>query len=179
MCFISWYKGFSISSVSSPKTIIVYLVNVRNSFIYSSKTIYIVYAGELTLDSVSVNIERLVVPFSTNPILYSSKEKIVITVMDYRITSSTWSFYAYIDKPLTSYSGYLLEDAFVFKRLDDRVLVLSDMPVLVYSGSDNQGNVLLSNIMWSKEKVSLLDLSNNALEVNEEYFADIKFILEE
>lgn len=34
-------------------------------------------------------------------------------------------------------------------------------------------------ITWSKEKGPFLDLTNDALEVNEEYFAEIIFVLEE
>lgn len=171
--------SYDLTSSIDDDTEIEIISNVAGSFVYGRRIIKAPYDGELSMLKATTMVGFSLVPISYNPVILPKDRSFDVMIVDSRINSSAWSFYAYIDKPLTSYSGYLLEDALVFKRLDDRVLVLSDVPVLVYSGSDNQGNVLLSNITWSKEKGPLLDLSNNALEVNEEYFADIKFILEE
>ena len=73
---------------------------------------------------------------------------------------------------------YTLTDALVFKKLDDEIIILNETPTLVFTGTNNE-NSKKTLITWSKEKGPLLDLTNDALEVNEEYFAEIIFVLEE
>lgn len=73
---------------------------------------------------------------------------------------------------------YTLTDALVFKKLDDEIIILNEIPTLVFTGTNNE-NSKKTLITWSKEKGPLLDLTNDALEVNEEYFAEIIFVLEE
>lgn len=70
-------------------------------------------------------------------------------------------------------------DALVFKKLDDEVINLNETPVLVFNGTNNNGDAQRTLITWSKEKGPLLDLTDNALEANEEYFAEVNFVLEE
>ena len=173
------YFELVIDKVLSEGTEIVYLANVRNSFIYSSKTIYIVYAGELTLDSVPVNIEFLVVPFSTNPILCSSKEKIVITVTDSRITSSDWKLYASVNHDLESSDGDVLTDSLVYVDDNNDITVLSQVKTLIYKGENNKGSTKKTIIMWDDDKGIVLKLGNEPLENKREYRALISFTLEE
>lgn len=73
---------------------------------------------------------------------------------------------------------YTLTDALVFKKLDDEIIILNETPTLVFTGTNNE-NSKKTLITWSKEKGPLLDLTNDALEVNEEYFVEIIFVLEE
>ncbi len=73
---------------------------------------------------------------------------------------------------------YTLTDALVFKKLDDEIIILNEIPTLVFTGTNNE-NSKKTLITWSKEKGPLLDLTNDALEVNEEYFAEVIFVLEE
>lgn len=73
---------------------------------------------------------------------------------------------------------YTLTDALVFKKLDDEIIILNETPTLVFTGTNNE-NSKKTLITWSKEKGPLLDLTNDALEVNEEYFAEVIFVLEE
>lgn len=80
---------------------------------------------------------------------------------------------------MTSQVGYTLPNALVFKKLDDEIISLSETPALVFTGTNNNGNAQRTLITWSKEKGPLLDLTDNALEVNEEYFAEVNFVLEE
>lgn len=67
----------------------------------------------------------------------------------------------------------------MFKNFNDENIVLDTSDKLVYTGSDTGGNIEISVITWSKEKGPLIDLSNTALEANEEYFVTIYFKLEE
>lgn len=70
-------------------------------------------------------------------------------------------------------------DALVFKTFENELVVLNETPKLLYTGSCNHREFSLKKINWSKEKEPLLDLSNNALIPNEEYFCKIYFKLEE
>lgn len=80
---------------------------------------------------------------------------------------------------LTSQNGYTLPGVLVFKKLDDEVISLNEKPSLVFNGTNNNGDAKRTLITWSKEKGPLLDLTNNVLEANEEYFAKVIFLLEE
>ena len=84
-----------------------------------------------------------------------------------------------LNKPLTSSNGFILNDALVFKKFDDEIVTLTTTPTLVYTGSNNQGIVSFKDLNWSTEKGPLLDLTNDALEANEEYFSTIYFYIEE
>ncbi len=118
-------------------------------------------------------------PISTNPILLPKNKELQIKVVDSRSDSVKWYLYTYINNHLTSQLGYVLPDALIFKKFDDSNIILNKTPQLVYEGGTNDNDVLVTTITYSKDKGPLIDLSNNYLEVNEEYFADIYFKLEE
>ena len=61
----------------------------------------------------------------------------------------------------------------------DRVITLSETSALVFTGANNNRDSEITLITWSREKGPLLDLTNDALEINEEYFAEVIFVLEE
>jgi len=67
----------------------------------------------------------------------------------------------------------------VFKKFDDEVITLTNTPTVVFTGSNNEGIVSFKELNWSTEKGPLLDLTNDALEINEEYFSTIYFNIEE
>lgn len=71
-----------------------------------------------------------------------------------------------------------MENALVYKNFDDEIVVLDNTPRVVFTSVNDDESVFLTRITWSKEKGPLIDLSNNALEINEEYFAVIYFVLE-
>lgn len=119
------------------------------------------------------------VPISSNPIIFVKSESISLVVVDSRINSFEWKIYAYMEKPLTSQNGYTLPVVLVFKKLDDETISLNETPSLVFNGTNNNGDAKRILITWSKEKEPLLDLTNNVLEANEEYFAKVIFLLEE
>lgn len=119
------------------------------------------------------------VPISSNSIIFGKSESISLVVVDSRINSSEWKIYAYMEKPLTSQIGYTLPGVLVFKKLDDETISLNETPSLLFNGTNNNGDAKRTLITWSKEKGPLLDLTNNALEANEEYFVEVIFLLEE
>ena len=152
--------------------------NVAGSFIYGTRVVTTPFLGELTLLDVNETIDFLLIPISGTKIFPKISE-LKTKIVDSRLNSSDWKLYAYINNPLKSTNGFILDDALVFKKLDDEIITLDTTPKIVYNGSDNKGNVSYNEITWSREKGPLLNLTNDALEVNEEYFATIYFNIEE
>lgn len=146
---------------------------------YETRKVKTPYNGELSLMNITEAVVFDLVPISSDLVILPKNKDLLIKVVDSRLNSSNWRLYAYINKPLTSYSGFVLEDALIFKKFDDESIVLNETPKLVFTGTDTGGIASLVSINWSKEKGPLLDLSNNYLEINEEYFANIEFAIEE
>lgn len=153
--------------------------NNPSSFLYETRKIKTPYKGELSLMDTNLTVVFTLTPISTNPILLPKNKELQIKVVDSRSDSTKWHLYTYINDHLTSQLGYILPDALIFKKFDDSNIILNKTPQLVYEGSTNDNDVLVTTITYSKDKGPLIDLSNNYLEVNEEYFADIYFKLEE
>lgn len=173
------YFEYSITDTIPDGTEIEFTSNVSSSFIYGSRLITSPYDGELSLMDATKTFTFSLVPISTNPIIFGKNRSVSLKVVDSRVNSTDWKVYAYIEKPLTSQGGYTLPDALVFKKLDDEVITLSETPVLVFTGANNNGDSEITLVTWSREKGPLLDLTNDALEINEEYFAEVIFVLEE
>lgn len=159
-------------------TEIEFISNVSSSFIYGTRVVTSPYDGELSLMDATKTFTFSLIPISTNPIIYGKNRSVSLKVVDSRVNSSDWKVYAYIEKPLTSQAGYILPSALVFKKLDDEVVTLNETPTLVFTGTNNNGDAEKTLITWSTEKGPLLDLTNGALEANEEYFAEVIFVLE-
>lgn len=151
---------------------------MASSFIYGTKIIISPYDGELSLMEKTKAFTFSLTPLSSNTNILAKNQSISLKVVDSRVNSSEWKVYAYIEKPLTSQGGYTLPDALVFKKLDDEVIILNETPSLVFTGTNNNGDAQRTVITWSEEKGPLLDLTNG-LEANEEYFAELIFILKE
>lgn len=153
--------------------------NVSTSFIYETRKIKTPYNGELSLMKATEILQFDLKPISTNPTILPKNNNLTLKIVDSRLTSSNWKLYASIDKQPTSLGGYILKDALIFKDFNDKNIILNKTPQLVYTGENNEKEVKCYNLTYSKEKGPLLDLSNNGLEANEEYFADIKFTIQE
>lgn len=149
-----------------------------NEPIYHTKSIQIVYSGELILDSASKVVNFTFEPISTNPILCPRKNNLIITVIDSRVASSNWKLYASIDSDLTSDTGVTLKDALVFVGEDSIITPLSKTPILVYEGESNDGNVKTTNIIWNQDKGILLRI-NDTLINGMKYNSTINWYLEE
>ena len=173
------YFECALENTISDGTEIELISNVASSFIYGTRIVTSPYNGELSLMDTTKIFNFSLVPISSNPIIFGKSESISLVVVDSRINSSEWKIYAYMEKPLTSQNGYTLPGVLVFKKLDDETISLNETPSLVFKGTNNNGDAKRTLITWSKEKGPLLDLTNNALEANEEYFAEVIFLLEE
>lgn len=173
------YFECTLENTISDGTEIELISNVASSFIYGTRIVTSPYNGELSLMDTTKIFNFSLVPISSNPIIFGKSESISLVVVDSRINSSEWKIYAYMEKPLTSQNGYTLPGVLVFKKLNDETISLNETPSLVFNGTNNNGDAKRTLITWSKEKGPLLDLTNNALEANEEYFAEVIFLLEE
>ena len=173
------YFEYNLSNTIADNTTVEITSNNPSSFIYETRRITTPHNGELCLMNVDNAISFELTPISTTPIILPKNKDLLIEIVDSRVNSSNWKLYAYIDNDPTSQLGYKLEDSIVFKRLDDTIVRLNNTKVLIHTGEDNKGVPLKTDLTYSKEKGPLLDLSNNALEVNEEYFSNIYFSIEE
>ena len=171
--------SLTLDNVLPVGTIIKFTANVKNSFIYQSKSIQIVYAGKLTLDSAPTVITFSMVPFSTNPVLCSRAEEVIIKVTDSRAVSSNWKLYAAIGQNLTSDNGYVLTNSLVNVNSDKTINVLSSVPTLVYTGANNGGTTKVTNVDWPSDEGIILRVANEPLENGEVYKANIIWTIEE
>ena len=160
-------------------TTIHFLANVPNSFIYQEKNIQIVYSGDLTLDSAPQTIKFTMTPFQTNPAICPRSEDLILKVTDSRINSSNWKIYAKVDHNLTSKNGYVLTDSLIFIDNSGNITPLSNTPILVYTGENNNGTTKITDASWSTDKGILLRIANEPLENGEEYTANISWTLNE
>lgn len=170
---------YNITNGISDNTIVEITSNSPGSFIYETRRLTTPHNGELCLMNVDNAFSFALLPISTMPIILPKNKDLLIEVVDSRINSSEWKLYAYIDNDPISQLGYKLEDSLIFKKLDDTIIRLNNTKQLVYIGKDNDGEPLKTNLTYSKEKGPLLDLTDNALEANEEYFANVYFKIEE
>lgn len=149
------------------------------SYIYETKNITTPHMGELTLVDGTNNLPFSLIPVSINPTILPTSISTLLKIIDSRINSTNFKLYVKILEPLKSKNGKILNDAVIFKDFDDNIYILDDNPKLVYTGEENKGSPLVTDITWSNEKGILLSLKNNALEVNEEYNTKIIWDIEE
>lgn len=169
---------YDLTTSIPDNTEIEFISNIPNSFLYETRKITTPFNGELSLMDTDNALSFSLIPINNSKIFPRTK-KIVISVVDSRLNSSNWRLFAYIDTPLTSLSGYLLEDALIFKKLTNENIILNETPQLVFQGVDTGGNPNKIDLTFSEEKGPLLDLTNNALVANEEYFANIIWTIKE
>lgn len=170
---------YNLTNSIPDNTAVSITVNLPGSFIYETRSLTTPYNGELSLLDTTAMFTFFLVPISSNPLVFPKDRSLEIKVVDSRLTSSNWRLYAYTDGPLTSSLGYTLNDALVFKKLNNEIITLNETPQLVFSGTSTSGLAELTKITWSTDKGPLLNLDNNFLEANEEYFGVIHFTLTE
>lgn len=169
---------YNIPSSIDDNTKIEITANVAGSFIYGTRTVTTPFTGELTLLDVNNSFSFANTPIN-NTLIFPKSSNLKTKIVDSRLNSSDWKLYAHANKPLTSDNGSILENSLVFKKFDDNIIILTTNPTLVYTGSNNEGVVSYKELNWSTEKGPLLDLTNDALKANEEYFSTIYFSVEE
>lgn len=160
-------------------TDVSFMANKKNSFIYQTKTVQIVYSGELTLDNAPSKITFSLNPFSTQPVLCPRNSDFLITVTDTRIYSSAWKLYGSIKKELTSKNGYTLKNSLVFIDNKNDIIPLSTKEILIYQGENNGGTTKITNINFKDEQGIILQISNDPIENGEEYSTQIIWNLKE
>ncbi len=144
-------------------------------YVYLERKITTPFNGELTLLD------------ATNSVSFSSLSQSIvpktnattIKVADSRTSSRLWNLYVSIEKPLESQNGYKLQDALVFKKFDNSIITLNEVPSLVYTNTSSSSIAQLHKLTYSAEKGILLDLTNKYLEANEEYQTKVIWKVEE
>ncbi len=159
-------------------TIINFNVKEYNDLLYHSKSIQIVYSGELILESASKTVSFELKPISSNPILCPRIDDLYVKVVDSRVSSSDWKLYASIRHDLTSSTGNILKDSLVYRDESGNISILSTNPVLVYTGKKNDGNTLSTNVSWNRDEGILLMITDKIIN-NIEYETNIIWSIEE
>lgn len=152
-------------STAYANTIIEY-----NNVIYTTKTIEIVYLGDLTLDSAPTTISFDLNPISLNPIIWLKTEKIEIQITDTRVNNTPWNLYAQIDNDLTSENDYTLPFALIFIDNNKTKYYLSTEKTLIYSNTTSETPKITTVTMEQTEGL-LLELriylvNNNTYKTN-------------
>lgn len=169
----------TLANTLPEETVITFLANYANSFIYQSKVVQIVYRGELTLTKAPTMINFSLHPISLNPVICSRSNALEIIVTDTRLVSSNWKLFASIDHDLTSKNGYTLKRALIYVAPDKTVSFLSNAAINIYTGEDNASFPKTTTVSWIESEGILLQLDKQALENNEVYTASIIWTLEE
>lgn len=147
-----------------------------DKLIYKTKIVTIVYSGELTIDSYPEIINFELNPVNLNPILLGKNEDIEIKVIDSRIYSSDWKLYASISSDLTSENDSLI-DSLIFLE-NGNIHVLNEDKILIYTGKNNNGSTLETNVIFLKNEGILAQIKNS-VKANKKYIATINWFIEE
>lgn len=186
----SWYKSNDenlsiVASVTSSRTTITSnnlteeetqaLPALSLLTFQSAKTLRLIDFGNLELRNAPsiIEFERPLV----KPQILGRKEKVItMSVVDSRAISTNWYLYAYIDEPLTTANNHTLPDSLIFIDNDSSIKTLGTTPVLVYSGTPNEGNTKTTDISW-KENTGILFKIIEPLYNGEKYTTPINWIL--
>ena len=169
---------YTYDSPLSIGTLITFNTKEYNDLLYNTKSIEIVYSGELTIDSASSLISFKLEPISTKPLLCPRKNDVSVIVTDSRVNSTAFKLYAAINHDLTSSSGVTLKDALVYVNEAGDIKTLSTTPVLVYAGTPNEGVIKVTNVTWKDNEGILLNVTEPLIN-NLEYTATITWSIEE
>ena len=145
--------------------------------IYYTKSIEIIYPGELVIESAPKVISFKLVPISSSPLLCPKTEVLNIVVNDSRVNSGAWYLYATISHDLTAPDGSVLEKSLVFVDDNGNITPLSTDKTLIYTGSTNDGEDKVTTIIQEVNKGILLQI-NNPVVGNTEYLTNITWTIE-
>ncbi len=159
-------------------TIITINAKLPDDLIYHTKTIEIVYSGELIIDNANKLIEFNYSPITTDPILCKKTEPLIITVTDSRAISSNWKLYASINHDLTSETGQILNKSLVFKDESGNITPLTENKTVIYTGSENEGTTKITTISFKEDEGILLQITSPLIN-NLSYESLITWTIEE
>jgi len=169
---------YSYDTALAKGTKITFNVKKDNDLIYATKVVEVVYDGEISVDGIPTEIIFTLNPISTSPILCSKEKEISFSVTDSRITSSNWKLYVSTNQDLTNDEKDVLNNSLVFQNDDGSINTLSTSPLLVYTGSDNGGNIKVTNIAWNTDEGILMQV-NKPLKNDTVYKATLTWTIEE
>lgn len=159
-------------------TDITFNIKEYNDLIYHTKKVQIVYPGELIISKASKSISINLTPLSLNPILCPKENELIVTVIDSRINSTAWKLYAQINSDLTSKDGSTLTNSLVYKDESGTITPLSKAKTLVYTGTENSGTPLTTDITFKKDE-GILFMSTDKIIRGVEYETNIIWTIEE
>lgn len=136
--------SLNLTDTIKDNTEIEFIINIPGTFIYETRKITTPYNGELTIMDIDSSLSFKLEPI--NNILPRTKE-LEIKVVNSK-NSTHWQILFYISSPLTSYNGFTLDNAFIFKKNNNEIIVLSDTPQVIYEGTNN----LVTTLTYSIEK---------------------------
>lgn len=157
-------------------TNITFDIKKQNNLIYYTKTVQIVYSGDLTIDAPKT-ITFDLIPISNNPIICPKQNKLEITIVDSRINETTWNLYISIKKEPTSSNGHILEKALIFKDNNNNITELSQSKILIATGTKEKDESKTTTITQEKETGILLQILKE-IKNNTEYKTHINWELE-
>ena len=174
--------AFSIpKSVGSLELGTVVTITARLPFLLTARVVSVVPIGDIAIiDAVSQLVLDYNKRVSQEPEVYGREaDDWSLVVADSRARSTPWKLYAAIGHNMRSLneSGevrHTLPGALVFVNENAEVTPIGQVPVLVWSGSANGGNVnSITTVTWSTDRGILLARSTNPIWVKERYCADI------
>ena len=160
-------------------TKIEYISNIKNSFIYKTRTVIVTYKGEIVITSAPSVIKFKTIPYNTNPVLCSRENNSPIILTDTRLNGGKYSLYAKIDHDLISQKGYVLTNSLVFVAPDKTITPLTSDSFLIYKGEKNSDGTQTHEITWPDDEGIILRVNNEPLRVGEKYIATITWNIKE
>lgn len=157
-------------------TNITFDIKKQNDLIYYTKTVQIVYSGDLTIDAPQT-ITFDLIPISNNPIICPKQNKLEITIIDSRINETTWNLYISIKQEPTETNGHVLEKALIFKDNNNNITELSTSKILIATGTKEKDESKTTIITQEKETGILLQILKE-IKNNTEYKTHINWELE-
>lgn len=166
----------NIDSVILDNTRIKIISSLNSCF--TERKVITPFMGELTLLKITENITFSMTPSSIKPIILPKKDKTIVTVVDSRVNSTNWKLYLNYTNPMIEKSGKVLIDSLFFKKFNNEEILLKTDKKLIYESSDNNGNINISNVTFSKDKGLFIKPSKDLLE-DEDYSTLIIWSVEE
>ena len=146
-----------------------------SEYLYLTRKLISPFYGELTLLDAPNHVRFASLKNGQNPRVSET----IIKVADSRTTSTNWKLYASILEPLKSKEGSTLLNALVFKKFDNSIITLNEVPSLVYTNTSSSPAPELHKLTYGVEKGILLDLTDKYFKANEEYQTKIIWNIEE
>ncbi len=170
--------SYDITSSINDNTTIEITTNKKNSFIYKTRSITVPFNGEISIVNAPNNIEFSNNSINNNSLIFCKKNEIKIKVIDSRTEDKPWYLYLHLKDEFSS-KTHTLPNALIFKKFNNENVTLNTSPSLIYTGVGNNKTTLVNDITWSLDKGLLLDLTNKALNMNEEYNCKVIWSIKE